>query len=48
VRRLAPGLIFRSFARVFCTDMFIDTCRPELGISAADLTAALHELPIDG
>jgi dihydroflavonol-4-reductase len=48
LRGREPGLRSRSFAPVFCSEMFIDVCRPELGISADGLTEALHELRLDG
>jgi dihydroflavonol-4-reductase len=48
VRGREPGLRARTFAPVLRSEMFVDVCRPELGISADDLTKALHELRLDG
>lgn len=48
LRGRESGLRFRYFAPVFCSEMFVDVCRFELGISADNLTKALHELRLDG
>lgn len=48
LRGKEAGLRFGPFARVMCSEMYIDVCRPELGISTDDLTRSLHELALDG